>query len=69
MTPGNREDPKPFTTIVVIVLALIALLLLLRFVLRWEMTVNGTVVPVWLSGIACVVVGGLAVMVWRESRR
>jgi hypothetical protein len=66
---GNREDPKPFTTIVVIVLALIALLLLLRFVLRWEMTVNGTVVPVWLSGIACVVVGGLAVMVWRESRR
>jgi hypothetical protein len=69
MTPGNREDPKPFTTIVVIVLALIALLQLLRFVLRWEVTVNGTVVPVWLSGIACVVVGGLAVMVWRESRR
>ena len=69
MTPGNREDPKPFTTIVVIVLALIALLQLLRFVLRWEVTVNGTVVPVWLSGIACVVAGGLAVMVWRDSRR
>jgi hypothetical protein len=68
MTPENREDPKPFTTIVVIVLALIALLQLLRFVLRWEVMVNGTVVPVCLSGIACVVVGGLAVMLWRESR-
>jgi hypothetical protein len=30
---------------------------------------SAAVVPFWLSGIAFVVVGGLAVMVWRENRR
>lgn len=40
-----------------------------RFILRWEVTLNGAMVPVWLSGIAFVVAGGLAVMVWREHRR
>ncbi len=69
MTPGRTEDPKPFTTTAVIVLSLIALLQLLRFLLRWEVTLNGAVVPVWLSGIAFVVAGGLAVMVWREIGR
>ena len=42
---------------------------LLRFILRWEVTLNGAIVPVWLSGIAFVVAGGLAVMVWWENRR
>jgi hypothetical protein len=60
---------KPFTIIAVIVLALIALLQLLRFILGWEVTLNGAVVPVWLSGIAFVVALALAVMVWRENRR
>jgi hypothetical protein len=60
---------KPFTTIAVIVLALIALLQLLRLLLRWEVTLNGAVVPVWLSGIAFAVAGGLALMVWQEHRR
>ncbi len=69
MRPGRREDPKPFTTIAIVVLALIALLQLLRVLWRWKVTLNGAVVPVWLSGIAFVVAGGLAVMVWREHRR
>ncbi len=60
---------KPFTTTAVIVLSLIALLQLLRFLLKWEVTLNGAIVPVWLSGIAFVIAGGLAVMVWRENRR
>ena len=60
---------KPFTTITVIFLALIAILQLVRFIFGWEVTLNGAVVPVWLSGIAFVVAGGLAVMVWREHRR
>jgi hypothetical protein len=63
MTPA-----KPFTTIAIVVLALIAFLQLLRVLLRWEVTLNGAVVPVWLSGIAFLVAGGLAVMVWRENR-
>jgi len=69
MTPGRREDPKPLTTSAVIVLGLIALGQFLRVILRWEVTLNGAVVPVWLSGIAFVVAGGLALMVWRERRR
>ncbi len=69
MRIGRREDSKPFTTAAVIVFLLIALLQLLRFFLRWEVTLNGARVPVWLSGIAFVIAGGLAVMVWRENRR
>ena len=60
---------KPFTAITVVLLALIALVQLLRFILGWEVTVNGLMVPVWLSGIAFVITAGLAVMVWREARR
>jgi hypothetical protein len=68
VTPARIDHPKPFTTIALIVLAVIAVLQLLRFLLRWEVTLNGAVVPVWLSGVAFVVAGGLAVMVWRENR-
>ncbi len=60
---------KPFTTIAVVLLALIAVVQLLRFVLGWTVTLNGRIVPVWLSGIVFVITAGLAVMVWRETRR
>lgn len=60
---------KPFATTAVVVFSLIALMQFLRFILRWEITVNGVIVPVWLSGIACVIAGGLALMLWREMRQ
>ncbi len=60
---------KPFTMVAVVVFSLIALMQLLRFILRWEITVNGVTVPVWVSGMAFVIVGGLAVMLWREMRQ
>jgi hypothetical protein len=60
---------KPFTTLAVAFLALIALAQATRFLMGWEVTIHGIVVPVWPSGIAFVVAGGLAAMVWRESRR
>ncbi len=59
---------KPFTAISIVVFSLIAILQLLRFVLGWEVSVNGFAVPVWVSGMAFVVLGGLAVMLWRETR-
>jgi hypothetical protein len=59
---------KPFTLIAIVLLALIAILQLLRFILGWEVTVQGVSVPVWASGIAFVVAAGLAVMVWLETR-
>ena len=59
---------KPFTAIAVAFLALIALVQATRFLLGWEVTIHGFVVPVWLSGIAFVIAGGIAAMLWRESR-
>jgi hypothetical protein len=59
---------KPFTIIAIVLLSLIAILQLLRFILGWEVTVQGVSVPVWASGIAFVVAAGLAVMVWLETR-
>ncbi len=58
---------RPFTMIAIALFSLIALLQLLRFILGWEVTVNGVTVPVWASGIAFVIAAGLAVMVWRET--
>lgn len=60
---------KPFTIIAVVLFLLIALLQLLRFILGWEVLIKGVTVPVWVSGIAFVIAAGLAVMVWRETRK
>ena len=59
---------KPFTTIAVGVFSLVALLHVLRLVFGWEATFQGSVVPLWVSGLGAVIAGGLAVMLWRESR-
>jgi len=60
---------KPFTRIAVVLLWLIALAQLVRFIGRWEVTLNGAPVPLWLSGVVAALVAGLALMVWREQRR
>ena len=60
---------KPFTTLSVVFFSLIALLQLLRFILSWEVTVNGISIPVWASGIAFVITAAIAAMLRRESRR
>ena len=60
---------KPFTAIAVVVFSLVALLQLLRVVSGWDVTVNGFVIPLWFSVIACAVAGMLAWMLWREARR
>ena len=60
---------KPFTLLAVLVLAIVALVHLLRLVYGWEATINGAAVPMWASILALVVSGGLAVMVWRESQK
>jgi len=59
---------KPFTTIAVVVFALVALMQLLRAISGWEVTVNGIAIPVWASVIAFVVASALAIMLWREAR-
>jgi hypothetical protein len=38
---------KPFTTIAIVFLSLIAILQLTRFVRGWEVLINGISIPVW----------------------
>jgi len=59
---------KPFTTIAVGIFALVALVHVLRLVWGWEVTFQGGVVPLWVSWLGIIVAGGLAFMVWLESR-
>jgi hypothetical protein len=59
---------KPFTTVAVVVFSLVALLQLLRVALGWEVTVNGILIPLWVSVVACVVAATLAFMLSREAR-
>jgi hypothetical protein len=60
---------KPFTSITVALLALIAVVHVVRLFTGWEVVVNGFVVPVWISLAGAIIFGGLAAMVWHESRR
>lgn len=60
---------KPFTLLAVAVFAIVALVHLLRLVFGWEVTINGAAVPPWASVLGIVIAAGLAVMLWRESRK
>ena len=46
-------------------LALLALVQLLRLVLRWPVRVAGFTVPLWPSAVALLIAGGLAVWGFR----
>jgi len=60
---------KPAALVATIFLALISVMQLLRFVLQVQVTAGGIIVPTWLSAVACVFTGGLAIMLWLENRQ
>lgn len=60
---------KPFTTLAIVVFALIALVHLYRLARPFEVVVHGMAIPQWVSAAGLLVAGALALMVWRESRR
>ncbi len=60
---------RPFTTIAVVVFALLALGHVLRVVFAWDVIVDGMIVPLGASVVVALVAAGLAFMVWLESRR
>ncbi len=60
---------KPFTTIAIIIFALMAVVHVLRLIFGWEAVINGIVVPMWVSVVGVFIAGGLAVMLWHESRQ
>jgi hypothetical protein len=60
---------RPVPAAAAVVLGLIAVMQSLRVILRWEITLNGARVPIWLSEIALVLAAILAVLLWRDARR
>jgi hypothetical protein len=58
---------KPFTTLAIVVFAIVTFHVL-RILMEWEVVIQGVVVPMWLSYLGLIIAGGLAFMVWRESR-
>ncbi len=60
---------KPIVSVAVLVFGLVALTHLHRLIVGWEVVVNGTVMPIWTSVAGVLIAGGLAVLLWWESRR
>lgn len=56
-------------TIAVLLLGFIAIAQVIRFALGWPVTIGTFAVPLWVSAIAAVLVGTIAVALWREGRR
>ena len=50
------------------VFAFVALMQLVRAVLGWSVSFEGTAIPVWVSWIACMVAGALAWLGFTTSR-
>jgi protein-S-isoprenylcysteine O-methyltransferase Ste14 len=59
---------KPFTTIAAVIFVLMALVHIFRLAFGWEIMIERSVVPMWVSVLGVIIAGGLAVMLWRESR-
>ncbi len=60
---------RPFASISVVLLALIAVGHLMRVLAGWEIVIGGTVIPMWPSLLVLLVFGWLAIMLWREAKR
>ena len=53
---------KPFTSIGIIFFLVIAFIHLLRLFFRWEVIINGMIIPVWISVPGFLIAAGLALM-------
>jgi hypothetical protein len=53
----------------ILLLWAIALAHVLRVIFQVEVIAAGHHLPMWLSGVAAMVLGFIAAMVWRESKR
>ena len=59
---------KPFTSLAIAIFTIVAVMHLLRILLGWEVTIQGTVIPMWASYLGLIIAGGLAFLLWHESR-
>ena len=58
---------KPFTNLAIAIFILVAAMHLLRLVFGWEVTLDGMVVPMWVSIMGFLITGALAYFLWREA--
>lgn len=58
---------KPITNLAIAIFILITVVHLLRLVFGWEATLNGVVVPMWVSVLGLLIAGALAYFLWREA--
>ena len=63
------SENKPFTLIAAVIFALMALVHLYRIATHFQIIIGSHPIPMWVSWIAIVVTGLLAMMLYRESRR
>ena len=56
---------RPYTLVSGLFLTLLTCVQLVRVVLRWPVRVAGIDVPLWVSGVAAVIVGSLAIWAFR----
>lgn len=60
---------KMFTKLAVVIFALVSIGHLARFMMNWQVIIEGHVIPRWISLCGFIVPGLLSIMLWRESRR
>jgi hypothetical protein len=60
---------KPFTSIAVVIFALMALVHVVRLVTHFVIVLGSHTIPQWVSIAGAIAAGGLAVMIYRENRR
>ena len=60
---------KTFSLAAGLIFLLIAVMHVLRLVLRWDVVLNGWIVPLWVSAVAIVIAAYLAFAGLRLSRR
>lgn len=68
-SPAAALRGNPVTAVVVAFLALISVAQLLRVLFHVSVVANGVVIPIWASGVACIVTALLAWLLWRENMR
>ena len=60
---------KPTTYLASALLTAVSVAHLLRIVFGAQVTVADRLIPMWVSWVAFLVAGGVAIMLWREARR
>ncbi len=60
---------KPANLMASVLLSAVSLAHLLRLLFGIPVTVADRLVPMWVSALACVVAGSMAILLWRASRR